>query len=973
VTSLRGTAAAAALFCALLGSAVRADSVADEADFRFHRGVKLYAQGRTEDALSEFLASNRLVRNRNVIQNVARCFERLRMYNEAWRWYSELLAEPLPEADRRELAASLERLQPSLALLRIFSDPPGATVYVDRKDLGARGQTPVTLALPPGTATAIVEAPGYRSAQARAELSTGKLTLLQLPLRRIEGEIEVAGDPGRFELRVDAADSPVELAQSGRARVAPGPHILYLSAPGHAAQQLAVEVPPEGTAKVSFKLLELPPPSGTLIVRANVDGALVRIDGKEMGFTPGVIDKVTAGRHEVEVLADGREPAVARVDVAVDQRRPVDFKLRYAAPRVVAAEKSLTRAEEAPASITVISAEEIRGFGYTTLSEALRSVRGFYTSSDRDYDSTGVRGFSTPGTYNNRILVLSDGHATNDVSVGQGAVGRDFDADLSGVERIEIVRGPGSVLYGSAAFFAVVNVVHRQPEPGRHAEIGAQIGTLGENTGHAIASWSSSGGSVWARASGTDIGGEPIFASPASSGPAAGFANGLDGERAAHLDLRARAGEVTFAASYNWRRKIVPTAAFGTAFGIPGTQTTDQRGFFEAQLAHPFANGFSIEGRAALDLERYRGDWQYRGAGPGYDASQQSWGTGELRFRLPSMAGHRLFAGGEIQDRFRVRVQAVTPGRQTFDNAPGNPAGAPDSEVITSAYVGDDWRISPRILLDAAARIDHYADSFGAVVNPRVALILQPYSGGTTKLLFGRAFRAPGVYERFFNDGGASQIAAQDLRPERVTTFELEHTHQLNDEVTLLAAGYFSRVDHLVRAAPVGTLPDGTVLTQFQNRQGFVRSAGGEAELRWSAGAGALFSAWYAYSVVRDDTGTGSFQGAPIPNSPQHAGAVRLLYPIVPQVLSVSTEAVYGGPRHTVADSSEPDRVVGESLQWNAGLSGEYARWNLHYGAFVVDLLDDRVALPGGPEIPFPGHAVPQIGRTLRLQISASF
>jgi len=144
------------------------------------------------------------------------------------------------------------------------------------------------------------------------------------------------------------------------------------------------------------------------------------------------------------------------------------------------------------------------------------------------------------------------------------------------------------------------------------------------------------------------------------------------------------------------------------------------------------------------------------------------------------------------------------------------------------------------------------------------------------------------------------------------------------------------------------------VLSQFQNREGFVHGAGAEAEVRWTAGPGALFSAWYSWSLVRDDTGTAWFEGSPIANSPQHSGALRLLYPIVPQVLSVSTEAVYGGPRHTVADSSEPDRLVGESLQWNAGLSGEYARWNLRYGAFVYDLLDERVLLPGGRRSPFP-------------------
>src|SRR3989440_309055 len=642
-------ALAAALLCALHPCAgARADSVADEADFRFHRGVSLYGRGHTAEALSEFLASDRLVRNRNVIQNVARCFERLRMYNEAWRWYSELVAEPLPEGERRDLAAALERLRPSVALLRVFSDPPGATVYLDRKALAGRGQTPVTLALPPGAATAIVEASGHKPAEARVEVRIGKISLLQLPPPRIQGDIEVEGSPRSFELRMDGPDAPVQLAASGRARVPAGRHVLYVSAPGHAAQQLAVEVPAEASTRVSFKLLALPSPSGTLIVRANVDGALIRVDGKEMGFTPGVIDNLPAGSHQIEVLADGREPAAERLEVEPNVRRPVDVKLRYAVTRVVAAEKSLTRAQDAPASVTVITGEEI--------------------------------------------------------------------------------RGPGSVLSGSAAFFAVVNVVPRSPADGRHAELGAQVGTLGENTGHAIASWAGPGGSVWARASGADLTGEPIFASPAASGPAAGFATDLDGERAAHLDLRARAGEVTLSGSYNWRRKAVPTAAFDTVFGAPGTQTADRRGFLEAQVAHTFAKGLGIDARAAFDAERYRGDWQYRGAGPGYDSSFENWGTGELRFRLPAMGGHRLFVGGEIQDRFRIHVRAVTPGKQTFDNSPGNPAGAPESEVIYSAYAGDDWRISPRLLLDAAVRIDDYADSFGAVVNPRVALIAQPYA-----------------------------------------------------------------------------------------------------------------------------------------------------------------------------------------------------------------------------------------------------
>jgi len=977
--------------CSVLTSAARADSIADEADFRFHRAATLYRQGHVEEALGEFLASNRLVRNRNVIFNIARSFEQLGKFNEAYRWYIEVLGDEMPDADRKDLHQALQRLRPSLALLIVESDPPGATVYIDRKDLGARGTTPVTLALPPGKVTALIELQGFKLGQKTTTLSIGKTSLVAPPIERIYGALEVSGEPALFELRLDAQDGPPLLTQSGSVQVLPGRHLLYATAPGHIEQQLAVEVPEEGSAQVQFKLFELPPPSGILVVKANLDGALVRVDGKEVGFTPGVIDNLPVGQHTVEILADGREPVQEKFIVAQNERTFLDVKLRYAQPRVVAAEKALTRAQDAPASITVITADELRGFGYTTLSEALRSVRGLYTTSDRDYDSLGVRGFSSPGTYNNRVLVLSDGHNTNEASVGQGSVGRDFDADLSNVERIEVVRGPGSVLYGSAAFFGVINVVHKTPAEGTHAEAFAQVGTLGENTGHAFVSLAGQGGSLSVRASGANLLGEEFFA-PAG---APGVAQGLDKEWAGHLDLRARLGDFSLLASFNSRRKTLPTGAFDTTFGRDGTATLDHRGFVEGSYGHTSESGLGVDARVSYDDESYRGTWQYNVVGPGADSSREQWGTAEVRLRLPPVLHSQFFVGGEVQDRWNVHLTSYTPGALYFDNAPGNGGGFPNSEIIASVYAGDDWRIGKRLQLDAAVRLDDYleqfpanapkdvAQNFGYVVNPRLALIAQPYDDGTTKLLLGRAFRAPGFYERFFNDGGQSQIAATDcrpdpspcnrsLKPETVTSAELEHSHQLNDEVLLLGTVYFSQIDQLVRAGVVD-LGGGNLVSQFQNRSGFVHSVGAEAEVRWQAGPGVVFSAWYAWSLVRDDSGTSLFQGKPVANSPVHTAAVRVLRPLLPQVLSLSSEAIYNGPRHSVSDASRPDALVGESLLWNAGLSGEYARWGLRYGAFVQNILDQRLTLPGGPEIPFTSHAVPQIGRTLKLQLALAF
>jgi outer membrane cobalamin receptor len=72
-----------------------------------------------------------------------------------------------------------------------------------------------------------------------------------------------------------------------------------------------------------------------------------------------------------------------------------------------------------------------------------------------------VRGFGRPSDYNNRILLLVNGHRYNDNVYDQAPIGLDFPIDLALVDRIEVIRGPGSALYGTSAFFAVINVIVR--------------------------------------------------------------------------------------------------------------------------------------------------------------------------------------------------------------------------------------------------------------------------------------------------------------------------------------------------------------------------------------------------------------------------------------------------------------------------------------------------------------------------------
>src|SRR6266498_736918 len=81
---------------------------------------------------------------------------------------------------------------------------------------------------------------------------------------------------------------------------------------------------------------------------------------------------------------------------------------------VFGASKYEQKITEAPASISIITAEEIEKFGYRTLAEALESVRGIYVANDRNYTYFGLRGFMRPGDYNTRELFLVDGHRMND-------------------------------------------------------------------------------------------------------------------------------------------------------------------------------------------------------------------------------------------------------------------------------------------------------------------------------------------------------------------------------------------------------------------------------------------------------------------------------------------------------------------------------------------------------------------------------
>src|SRR6202046_3934456 len=117
---------------------------------------------------------------------------------------------------------------------------------------------------------------------------------------------------------------------------------------------------------------------------------------------------------------------------------------------------------EAPASVTIITSEEIQRYGYRTLADILRNVQGFYVSYDRNYSYLGVRGFGLPGQYNNSIALLIDGHRLNDNIFDGALIGTEFPLDVDLIDRVEVIRGPNSSLYVASAFLAVINIITKR-------------------------------------------------------------------------------------------------------------------------------------------------------------------------------------------------------------------------------------------------------------------------------------------------------------------------------------------------------------------------------------------------------------------------------------------------------------------------------------------------------------------------------
>ena len=335
--------------------------------------------------------------------------------------------------------------------------------------------------------------------------------------------------------------------------------------------------------------------------------------------------------------------------------------MRIDAGRVFGASERIQPVTEAPASVSFITAEEIARYGYRTLADILRGVRGMYVTDDRNFSLLGTRGFAKPGDYNSRILLLVNGHRVNDNVFGQAEIGAEFGIDPAMFERVEIIRGPASSLYGDSAFFAVVNVITRSGASLDGAAVTLEAGTLGTLLTRVSAGQRFANG-VDVAVSGTydQSAGVPRLYFPAFDTAATnnGIADGLDGERLGQLYGQLRFRNLTFTGVYGRRQRDVPTASFGTLFNEQQSpeQTTDRHTLADVEYGRAFGASH-VTFRGSFDQFSYDGIYPYAPPEP----------DGKVLVSRNSVLGTRWTVGTRATRALRGR-QVLTAGVEFIDN-----------------------------------------------------------------------------------------------------------------------------------------------------------------------------------------------------------------------------------------------------------------------------------------------------------------
>lgn len=619
--------------------------------------------------------------------------------------------------------------------------------------------------------------------------------------------------------------------------------------------------------------------------------------------------------------------------------------------KVITASTYQQSSQSAPSLVTVVTADEIRKYGYRTLADILRSVGGFYVTYDRNYSYVGVRGFNRPGDYNTRILLLVNGHRMNDSIYELAYVGTEFPLDVDLIDRVEVIRGPSSSLYGTNAFFAVINVLIKSGAQVNGAELSTELGSFDSYKGRVSYGKQFQRFQVLLSGSYYTSAGQNLFF-PEFNTPANNFGVAVrgDDDRSRSLFGQIETGGLKLFAAYSMREKGIPTAAFGDIFNDPASRTFDLFRSFDVQYQTTFSRDWGLSLHGFHDLYTFNGNYAW--ADPkisqpilNVDLARGEWWGGEARLTHQFFDQHKITAGVEFRQNLRQQQQAydVQPFFLYWDDRP--------SSLLGAIYAQDEFSLSRKFLLNLGIRHDRYS-TFGGTTNPRIALIYHAREATTLKFLYGSAFRAPSAFETRSITPGSDPT----LHSETISTAEVVVEHGLARHLHLAGSGYYNRINNLISQS-VDPVTGDRVYRNLDR----VSSRGLEFELssKWLSGLEGRAS----YNLQRtSDRATGQV----LTNSPLQLAKLGVIVPVLRGKLFASLDSWYMSRRRTLNGSS-----VGGFAVFNATLLSRNLGRHAELSAGLYNLFDKSYADPGSEE--HVQDVLRQDGRNFRVKLMFHF
>jgi len=621
-----------------------------------------------------------------------------------------------------------------------------------------------------------------------------------------------------------------------------------------------------------------------------------------IAISPCHADEMDDSREAIDFLKDLDIEDLIDVEVTLDDVFDVfDGLVKARTVSIATGDKqSIARA---PSVTSVITAQDIEAIGARDIDEALEAVPGLHMARE----PLGYKPvYTIRGMYsdNNReVLVLINGIPLTSVYTGnRGLVWGGM--PVNAIARIEVIRGPGSAVYGADAFGGVINIITKSKEDIDGTEMGVRAGSF--STGDAWIlhgeQWAGFDVALALEYQTTDGQREVIDADAQTSydnapDTNASLAPGPVNLQGDNVDIRLDVlrGNWQLRAGYQGRRNMGTGAGVAHALDPNGHHSADR---INADLTYhnqEFTRYWDVTAQFSVFNTAFEAKRDHRLFPPGAfggtypDGFIGNPGTSERHTRFDTSG----FYSGFMKHLIRIGTGYHTGDfyksteTKNFGTEPSTglplPPGSPVINVsdTSAAFIQererkawylslqDTWSFAPDWEFTAGLRYDHYSD-FGKTVNPRLALVWQPFPDFASKLLYGSAFRAPAFVD-LYNANNPLTLGNPDLKPETIKTWELAFDYRATNNLHLAMNLFnYDATDKIL------FIPDAGGNTATAQNAGKQDGHGIELEARWKPTTKSSLLVNYAFQKATDEN------DHHIGNAPQHSAYLRtdwLLYP----------------------------------------------------------------------------------------------